>query len=191
MKGLSKFVLVMAKALEILHWAGAALMVVTLTCSWVAKDWFQSILTLGIDDQGPTLTTYGFDIMAINTDGTLNMTAVSLFSIGAIIIFALMAMVFRNIYLIIRTANGKTSFSKGVTPFQNDIVRMMREIGIFFIASPIVGFIMSAITIFFTGIETLGASINFESLIIGIFVICLSQFFSYGKELQEDVDGLL
>lgn len=191
MKGLNKFVLVMAKALEVLHWAGSALMVVALTCSLVAKDWFQSILTLGIDDQGPTLTTYGFDIMAINTDGTLNMTAVSLFSIGAIIIFALMAMVFRNIYLIIRTANGKTSFSKGVTPFQNDIVRMMREIGIFFIASPIVGFIMSAITIFFTGIETLGASINFESLIIGIFVICLSQFFSYGKELQEDVDGLL
>ena len=44
---------------------------------------------------------------------------------------ALMAMVFRNVYLIFKTAEGKTWFSKGATPFQPDIVRMVREIGIF------------------------------------------------------------
>lgn len=62
-----------------------------------------------------------------------------------------MAMVFRNVYLIFRTAKGKTWFAKGDTPFQKDIVRMVREIGIFYLAVPIVSLLMSVVAVLVLG----------------------------------------
>lgn len=62
-----------------------------------------------------------------------------------IIVCGLMAMVFRTIYLILKTTAGKTKFSNGTTPLQPDNIRMFREIGIFAIAIPIVEWICDGI----------------------------------------------
>ena len=66
--------------------------------------------------------------------------------IGAVIILSLMAMVFRNLYLIIKR-------SETGTPFQPDNIRMLREIGIFAIAIPIVGLIMSIVCRLVLGVD--------------------------------------
>ena len=104
-----------------------------------------------------------------------------------------MAMICRNIYLIFKTANGETKFSQGKTPFQPDIVRMIREIGIFSIAIPIVEIIMSIVGSLVLG--PLGAefdfSVNLVSVFFGLVVLCLSQFFAYGVQLQKETDGLV
>ena len=105
------------------------------------------------------------------------------------VLYGLLMMVFRNIYLIVRTARGGTWFSKGETPFQDDNIRMVREIGIFLIAMYIVQLVG-------TGIVHLVAS-HVESstsmmvLFLGIIMICLSKIFEYGKGLEEAQEGLI
>ncbi len=80
---------------------------------------------------------YGFSIGVLTPAGGVSFGAVRAFAVAGFFFCSLMGMVFRNIYLILRTAKGKTWFAKGDTPFQNDIVRMVREIGIFHIGVPV------------------------------------------------------
>ena len=119
------------------------------------------------------------------------MTAILLFSICAVIILSLMAMVFRNVNLILKTTLGKTKFSKGQTPFQKDNTRMVREIGIFFISVPVISFVVSVIARAVLGVDNAEISVDFQNLIIGIIVLCLSQSFAYGNELQDQADETL
>ena len=95
-----------------------------------------------------------------------------------------MAMIFRNLYLIIKKSNN-------ATPFQACNIRKLREIGIFAIVVPIVGLVMSVISRLAVGVETAETSNNFGGLIIGIVVLCIAEFFIHGIELEKDVDGLL
>lgn len=117
--------------------------------------------------------------------------AAALFAAGALFIFSLMAMVFRNVYLIFKTAKRKTWFSKGDTPFQKDITRMVREIGIFYISIPVVGLVMSVISRLALGAEFAEVNTSIEGVVTGILLLCLSQVFAYGAQLEGDVDGLL
>ena len=112
------------------------------------------------------------------------MTSFMLFGIGAVIILAVMAMVFRNLHLIFKK-------SENGTPFQKDNIRMMKEIGIFAIFVPVIGFIMSIIVRLVTGVETAEISIDMGGIFMGIIVLCLTQYFVHGADLEKDVDGLL
>ena len=190
MKGLNRAVLILSKALEILHWGGCALMAVLLGMLVFAKDWMVSILEAGMSELGTEVSTYGLELTPILPDGGINTTMMIIFAIGAFIAMALMAMVFRNVYLIIKTAEGRTKFSSGKTPFQKDIIRMTREIGIFLISIPVVSLVFSVIAQAIC-CDTMHVTLSLETLIIGLFVLSLSQFFNYGKQIQEDVDGLL
>ena len=68
---------------------------------------------------------------------------------------------------------------------------MMKEIGIFSIAVPVIGFIMSIIVRLVTGVETAEISIDMGGIFMGIIVLCLTQYFVHGADLEKDVDGLL
>lgn len=185
MKGISKIAKVVTKVVEIFHWVAVALMIAATVCSLVAPSWVGYFV--GFDAKeccGANLSIYGFEINAAVTDGKVDMTAFLLFGIGAILILALMAMIFRNLNLIINK-------SEGSTPFQADNVRLFREIGIFSIAIPVIGLIMSIITRLVLGAEAAEVSNNFGGLVIGIVVLCITEFFIHGIELEKDVDGLL
>ena len=185
MKGLNKLGKVITKILEVFHWVGAALMTAATVCSAVAPDWVKYFVGFDAKDCcGADLEVYGFEVNAPVADGNADMLTFMLFGIGAIIILVVMAMVFRNLYLIFKK-------SENATPFQKDNVRMMREIGIFSIAVPVVGFIMSVIIRLVTGVETAELSIDMSGIFMGIIVLCLTQFFAHGAELEKDVDGLL
>ena len=67
----------------------------------------------------------------------------------------------------------------------------MREIGVFAIAVPVIGLMMSVIIRLVIGVEAVETSIDMSGLFMGIIVLCLTQFFVHGAELEEDVDGLL
>ena len=101
----------------------------------------------------------------------------------------LLTMVFRNINLIVLTAKGETWFSKGATPFQEDTVRMVREIGIFLIFLYVAEIVASAVA--FAINQDVETSTSMIPLFIGIIVICLSKMFEYGQKLQEEQDGLI
>ncbi|MBQ7935403.1 MAG: DUF2975 domain-containing protein [Clostridia bacterium] len=185
MKGINKLGKIITKILEVFHWVGAALMTAATVCSVAAPKWVGYFVGFDAKDCcGANLEAYGFEVNAPVTNGNTDMTTFLLFGIGAVVILVLMAMVFRNLYLIFkRYENG--------TPFQKDHIRMMKEIGIFSIAVPVIGFIMSIIVRFVTGTETAEISIDMGGIFMGIIVLCLTQYFVHGADLEKDVDGLL
>lgn len=184
MKGIDKLAKVVTKVLEITHWVAEVLMLAAAICTAAAPQWLGYFVGLDTTGQEVELSTYGFEIMAPTSDGRVDTKSFVLFAVGAIIIFSLVAMIFRNLHLIIKK-------SEGSTPFQKDSVRMMREIGIFSIGIPVAGFVMSIIARLVLGPEAAEMSISMDGLIMGIIVLCLTQFFQHGVELEKDVDGLL
>ena len=185
MKDLNKLGKVISKILEVFHWVGTVLMIAATVCSVSAPDKIGYFV--GFDAKeccGANLEVYGFKVNAPVVDGNVDMTAFLLFGIVAALILAVMAMVFRNFHLIFKK-------SENATPFQKDNIRMMRENGSFAIAVPVIGLIMSVIIRLITGVETAEISIDMGGIFMGIIVLCITQFFVHGVELEKDVDGLL
>lgn len=127
---------------------------------------------------------YGFEMYMFTPDGELNLKAFIIFAVCGVILFSLMAMIFRNLHLIIKK-------SENTTPFQPDNVRMLREIGIFSISIPLVALTFSIIAKIILGVDAVEISVNTDGFIMGIIVLCLTQFFAHGVELENDVDGLV
>lgn len=185
MKKINKLGAIITKILEVFHWVGTGLMAAATVCSLAAPEWVGYFV--GFDAKaccGADLAVYGFEMNAPVVNGNVDMTAFFLFGIGAVIILALMAMVFRNLHLIFKK-------SENATPFQKDNIRMMKEIGIFSIAVPVVGFVMSIIIRLVIGAESAETSISQSGIFMGIIVLCLTQYFIHGAELEKDVNGLV
>ena len=185
MKKLNTLGKVITKILEVFHWVGVALMIAAVICSIAAPNWIGYFV--GFDAKeccGANLEIYGFEINAPVSDGKVDLSSFLIFGIGAIVILAVMAMVFRNLHLIFKK-------SENSTPFQKDNVRMMREIGFFTIAIPVIGFIMSVIARLVMGSDVAEISIDMGGIFMGIVVLCFTQFFAHGVELENDVDGLV
>jgi len=185
MKGINRLGKIITEILEIFHWVGAALMLAAVVCSVAAPDLVKYFV--GIDAKeccGANLEVYGFEVNAPVVNGAVDMSVFSIFGVGAIVIFVAMAMIFRNLHLIFKK-------SENATPFQSDNVRLVREIGILAIAIPVIGFIVSIIARLVAGPEAAEISIDMSGILMGIIVLCLSQFFAHGVALENDVDGLL
>lgn len=176
--------LVLTKILELLHWIGAAAMLAFGVFAIATRQGEHHALERLISECGKALSCYGFEISVADSSGAVNMTAILLFAIAAIMIFSLVAMIFRNIYLIVKK-------SKNSTPFQSDNIRMLKEIGIFSISVPIAGLVMSIIARIALGVDDVETSVNMYGFTMGVIVLCLTQFFVRGAELEKDVEGLL
>ncbi|MBQ7872076.1 MAG: hypothetical protein IJ357_08035 [Oscillospiraceae bacterium] len=185
MKKISKLGAVLTGILEIFHWVGAALMTAAAVCSVAAPRWVGCFVGFEAKDCcGTALNVYGFEVVAPVVDGAVNMCAFLVFAIGAVIILGLMAMVFRDLHLIFRRS-GET------TPFQQENIRRLKEIGILSIAVPLVGLVMSIIARIVIGPEAAETSVNQGGIFMGVIVLCLTRYFIHGAELEQDVDGLL
>ena len=99
--------MVISKVLEILHWVGGLFMAAVLVCSITAKDWLANHVSDIVAKAGDAISTYGFELKIVGLDNNVNITAIMLFSITAVIVLNVSAMVWRNIYLILKTAKGK------------------------------------------------------------------------------------
>lgn len=186
---LPRLTLILAKIAEVLHWCLAGIMLVV---AFVVIKWPDSLngwLNNPMLSQDTNLSCYGFEAVVMGTDGTIQPGAAFFFALGSVVVLSLMAMIFRNVYLILKTAKGQTWFAKGNTPFQKNIVRMFREIGIFFISVSVMT-IISEIVVNLTGGE-LSNGFNYLSYFIGLVFLCISEFFNYGTRLEKDLDGLV
>lgn len=185
---MKKFIPVMAKILEIFFLIFAATMVAFTIMSAVKPELVYSILQAGLDS--PEMNVLGFGVyITDNLGNVLKAPMVILFAVS-IPVSLCVTMLFRNIYLIFKTAEGKTWFSKGETPFQKDIIRMIRELGGFSIAIPVIQLIGSAIVRLVCS-SSVEANVLLTGLIFGLVVFSLSEFFSYGQKLEEEVEGLV
>lgn len=181
---IEKITKVVAKILEITHWVAAALMAAAAVCSAAAPQWVNHFVGIDAKENVAELSVYGFEIAADFSGNSVDTKTFIIFAIGAVIILSLMAMIFRNLNLIVKK-------SENSTPFQKDNIRMLREIGIFSISIPVAGLIMSIIARIAIGIEAAETSTNIDGFIMGIIVLCLTQFFTHGVKLEKEVDGLL
>lgn len=185
MNRINKLGMILTKIVEVFHWVGAVLMAIATVCAKAAPEWVK--LFVGFDAKdccGVNLEVYGFEVNAPVVNGNTDMTSFFIFGIGATMILIVMAMVFRNLHLIFKR-------SVNTTPFQKDNIRMMREIGIFSIAVPVIGIFMSFIFRLVVGVDAVENSMDMNGIFMGIVVLCLTQFFVHGAELEKDVDGLL
>lgn len=187
METLNKIAMVTAKIIEVIHWIGAILAILGLLIFSINPGW---VIEFFINNNILELTANSFSIAVFN-NGEINLMAVKVFCVTAVILYTLMAMIARNIYLTLRTAANKTWFAKGKTPFQNDIVRMIREIGIFYIMMTLVGLIASIIGRMLIGYDAAEISVGVGNAITGVIILCLSQIFVQGVALQEEVDGMI
>lgn len=169
---------VIAKIFEILLWLGDALMIVACIVTMAAGNFVENMLKSGIDDG--TLTVTGFDINVISADGSFNTLAILFAFIAGIVGMGFGAMICRNINQIF----------KAEQPFCTDNIRRVREIGIFAIAIPVTQIVLS-ILIELIGANTIEVSVDASTIFFGLVVLCLSQFFHYGANLEKDVDGLV
>ena len=188
-EGMKKFVTVLAKVLEVFHWVGSAL--TALGVFFIAIGRLDALRF--VTDANETMPEISDGVFFVDLTGLSQeqvRTVFLVFFVALLFTMILTAMIFRNIYLVFKTAAGETKFSKGRTPFQPDIVRMIREIGIFAIACPVIDMIASIVLQIAIG-DALEASVSFSGVVFGLVILCLSEFFQYGAKLQEENDGLL
>ncbi len=183
-KGISKAALVMVKILEVGHWVSAALMAVAGILSLAAPQWLKYVMdveSLAVDGR---LSAYGLEVVAKVSSGELHTTVLCLFAVGATAIFALVALIFRWLYLLIKQAEKNT-------PFCAENISRLKKIGISCIAVPLIGFVTSGIIQLVAGGYHAEVYMDQTGVIMGIIVLCLTQYFARGAELEQDVDGLL
>lgn len=193
MKFVNKLTLVLSKISEVIHWVGVGVLILLCLFSIIDKNGFGEVVKEIVLEDG-NLLVYGLDINPLTATGEVNMIAVTLFFVAGIIAFILMAMVFRNINLIMKTVTGKNKKATSTSPFQKDIIRMVKEIGYFSIAIPVVGFLFGTIITAVSLISGIGGAeiaLNFDSFILGIICLSLTNIFVYGANLEKEVDGLV
>lgn len=193
MKKLNKVIVVISKVFEISSWIGAAAAIVmcfligfrgTTVSKFFVENTGSGILS--------EMSSGGFTIYPVdNTNLDVCYGSLMTFFVSMIFTFAFMAMICRNIFLIFRTAEGKTKFAEGVTPFQKPVIRMVREIGIFCVSIPVINLIITIIAKAVMGADAIETSVEMMVLLFGLVIIALSQFFAYGMELETDVEGLV
>lgn len=185
MKKLDRITLIATKVAEVCHWVAAALMVAALVCSIFAPSQVGRFVGYSLSEDGAELSVYGFDVVAPIVDGMADTTMFVIFSVGAIVMISLMAMTFRNLNLILKAAQ-KT------TPFQKDNVRMLKEIGIFLLSVPLVGFAAGWTIRLVCGVDAAEISNNIGSyFVMALVSFSLTSFFSRGIQLESDMDGLV
>lgn len=188
---LTRAAIVLSKLLEIGYDIGAVVMTVCFVLFLLDRNLFPGVLVQGNPLPGEAVSVHGFSLVIANPDGTLNGPAMIIFLLCGAMTLELMAWVFRNANLILRTSLGLTKFSRGKTPFQKDNVRMMREIGIFFIAITVVQLSFSGIAALVIGPELVESGVDMMGIVTGLLMLCLSQVFAQGMELQNETDGLV
>lgn len=188
MKQMPKFIMVLAKICEIGAWVLTICLILGLIVLAVNPAILQEPLTEALL-AGEQWNINGMDVL-ITTGGQLNMAALAWTLVCGVITMSLTAMIIRNVYLIMKKVDGTIQFSDANTPFTPDITRMVREIGIFLVAIPLTELVFSWLMNLFLN-HTMEISVNLTGLLTGLVIWYLSRIFSYGQQLQSDVDGLV
>lgn len=136
-----------------------------------------------------SIGTNGFAISIAGKSGEALPEALTLFSLVGIFTMFCMGMIFRNVRLIFKSAESEAE-AEGAAFFNADVIRMVREIGMFCMAVPVIGFAAFAVGRLVLG-EEMEASVQLHGFALGFVVLCLSRFFARGMELEREVEGLV
>ena len=181
MKALNKVTRILARILEIAHIVGVCIFAVMLVCCIFAPNLAEKMIAG--DPTGEDVV-YGFHFTLTNASGAIDRASLTVFAVAGVILLGLMALVFRNVYRIIKT-------SEGGSPFRPDVIVMLRRIGYYAIAVPVVGLVMSIVGRLAVGPEFAETSVDFGGVFMGLLVLWLTQAFTHGAKLEQDSEGLI
>lgn len=165
-----------SKIVEIICWVGAVLLLFAAVAGIVNTEWMKLHI---MPESGISMN--GVD-MEIGGNATLGSIIVAL--LGGIAGFVTQAILFCNLHKVLSSADD------GVC-FRGENVARIELIGWLSIAMPAIGFVTSVLAKLFGGPDSLEISIDLTGVVMGILVLCLSQFFAHGVKLENDVDGLV
>jgi len=184
MNGIQKAAKIFTKIMEVGHWVAVGLMSAAGILAAVAPQWLKYVMDVESLAQETEVSAYGFAVNATDGAGHINYTTVVLFALGATVVFALMALAFRNLHLIIKR-------SEHATPFSDENINSLKWISRFSILVPLVGLVMSAVIHLVVGENAAEISLDQSGIVMGIIVLCLTQYFIHGAQLEKEVDGLV
>ncbi len=184
MKGIKNAVKTISKIVEICHYVGAALMAAAGVLSIVSPQNLKYVMDVKDLIANPEVSVYGFEAMLANATGQINYIAHALYALGGAAILLFMALIFKNLGSIIEKAEEKS-------PFCSENVKSLKRIGIYSIAIPLAGLLMSVVMRIAIGHEFAEISLNQSGIMMGLVVFVLTSYFAHGAELEQDVDGLL
>ena len=107
MKNLNTIAKVVTKILEVTHWVSAVFMAVCGVAATIAPDMLYKLVDVESLKVSSDTSVYGFDVNVFNAAEEIDTVTFALFSAGAFVIFVAVAMIFRNINIIIK--NQKTA----------------------------------------------------------------------------------
>lgn len=188
--------MILAKITEIGVWIGVVGMAVVFVLCLVKPAGFIQFADQELAAGEASISTLGLTIDNIPADPESLVKVLLCFCPAAAILLSLLAMIFRNLYLIMKKlhVDKKEAFSEENSPFQPDIIRMVREIGIFALSIPIVELIANEVLFLAFRMMHLEAELGGVSLtmvVFGLVVLYLSSIFSYGARLQQETEGLV
>ena len=162
---------IITKFTELGYWMTAALMLTAGIYSFADRTFLADALAGSIRTGRMDLSVLGFEFSVPTANG-IDMRAMLLFFAAAVVLPSLMA-------------------SEGSTVFQSDNIRMLREIGIFAISIPLIGLTLSTVCRLIFGTDSVETSVRLYGFSMGLVILCLTQFFARGVELEQDVEGLV
>ena len=165
-----------SKILEIICWMGVAALLFSVITGIFNPQWMTQNM---FADSG--LTMNGVEVH-LNENATL--ASIIIILLGGVAGFVTLGILFHNMHKVLTCAVQGEYFTAG------NITRIER-IGWLSILMPIIGFVTSLLAKLFGGPDALEISIDLTGLVMGILVLCLSQFFAHGVKLENDVDGLV
>lgn len=184
MKGISKAAMILTKIMEVGHWVAVGLMGAVAVLSAAAPQFLKYVMDVESVKAEKELSVYGFEVVAANGSGEINYLTLLLFAVGAIAIFVLMALVFRNLNAIIKR-------SEKATPFSAENIASLKWIGRFCMIVPLVEFVMRGIINLAIGEDAAQIGMDQSGVIMGLVILCLTEYFARGAKLEQEVDGLL
>lgn len=179
---------ILAKLFEVACWIVLVAMIVMLVYSFTSSSQILDSKE-AIDQLYSGMNIFGCQIGSTLADAGNALNVIRLDALMGLVSAGLMAMTYRDAFLILKTCQGQTSFSEGSTPFQKPVVRMVREIGIFLIAIPVTQLVFCTIAPLV--IKDVQCDVTWTSAVLGLLMICLSQCFDKGVELEKESEGLI
>jgi len=169
---------VLTKIIEIMCYCGVVLCTALLIWNLFSGEGLVDMYEAG------NVTIYGSDFDLSELEMKSPKAVLTMMLLTGIVSSVIMALTFRK-------ANGIIVKALEGTPFQEITVKWMKQIGYNAIALPVIGFVGSLIAFLAGGMPTSEVMLNLDGFVMGILVLCLTQVFAHGAELQRDVDGLL
>lgn len=188
--GLNKVLAVIAKIIEIGHWISIPFAILLSVLSLISNPFITAIAE---SNAALNINCYGFIVNNLANAGSSYGIIYAVIFLGCGLICAFIALIFRNLYTVFRTIDGKNKNTESSSPFQKVVVDSIKKIGILSIAIPIAGFVISSVITVVALVcgSSISVSLSLSSVIVGLICLSLSQIFTYGAKLEDEVDGLL